>query len=391
MDKVTLIAPCHFGLEAVLKREILELGYEIEQVEDGRVTFCGDIAAVCRANIFLRTAERVLLKVGSFKAEDFDTLFERTRAIPWEDYVPADGKIWVAKASSIKSKLFSTVTIQSVMKKAIAKRLGEQYHLSVLPENGAAYPLRVFLMKDVVVIGLDTSGEPLHKRGYRQMTTKAPIEETLAAALIMLTPWKRDRILADPFCGSGTFAIEAAMMGAGIAPGINRAFLAEEWKQIVPRRAWYDAANEADALQGSLSGMEIYASDIDKNVLRLAQKNAQLAGVERCINFRCMPVKDFAPEGEYGFIITNPPYGQRLEDTETAKRILGEFAQRFGQLPTWSAYVISPLEDTEDVMGRRADKKRKVYNGMLKTNYYQFLGEKPKRENADGKGMGKRI
>lgn len=380
MNKVTLIAPCHFGLEAVLKREITDLGYEIEKVEDGRVTFNGDISAICRANIFLRTAERILLKVGEFRAADFDTLFERTYKIPWEDYIPADGKVWVAKASSIKSKLFSTVTIQSMMKKAIAKRLGERYHLNILPESGAAYPLRVFLMKDIVVVGLDTSGEPLHKRGYRQLTTKAPIEETLAAALIMLTPWKRDRILVDPFCGSGTFAIEAAMMGAGIAPGINREFAAESWKHLIPRKIWYEAANEAEALREELAGMEIYASDIDPKVLQLAQKNAQLAGVERYIHFRCMPVKALAPAGEYGFIITNPPYGQRLEDLESAKRIFGEFAVRFRQLPTWSAYVISPIEETEAIMGRSADRKRKVYNGMLKTNYYQFLGEKPKSE-----------
>lgn len=382
MNKVTLIAPCHFGLEAVLKREITDLGYEIEKVEDGRVSFSGDISAICRANMFLRTAERILLKVGAFEAADFDTLFEQTYAIPWEDYIPADGKVWVAKASSIKSKLFSTVTIQSMMKKAIAKRLGEKYHLNVLPENGAAYPLRVFLMKDMVVIGLDTSGEPLHKRGYRQLTTKAPIEETLAAALIMLTPWKRDRILVDPFCGSGTFAIEAAMMGAGIAPGINREFAAEDWKHLLARKEWYEAANEADALQEEFSSMEIYASDIDPKVLQLAKKNAQLAGVERYIHFRCMPVKALAPTGEYGFIVTNPPYGQRLEDIESAKRIFGEFAERFRQLPTWSAYVISPIEETEAIMGRSADRKRKVYNGMLKTNYYQFLGEKPKGEKT---------
>ncbi len=382
MDKVTLIAPCHFGLEAVLKQEIIALGYKIEKVEDGRITFSGDISAVCRANIFLRTAERILLKIGEFDAENFEALFEQTYAIPWENYIPWDGKVWVAKASSIKSKLYSTVTIQSMMKKAIAKRLCEKYHLSTLPETGASYPLRVFLMKDRLVIGLDASGEPLHKRGYRQLTSKAPIAENLAAALIMLTPWRRDRILVDPFCGSGTFAIEAAMMGAGIAPGINREFTAENWKQLIPRKLWYEAANEAYALQTDASGLEIYASDIDPKVLSLAKKNAQLAGVDRYIRFKCMPVKELAPGGDYGFIITNPPYGQRLEDEIRAKEIFAEFAQRFRLLPTWSAYVISPIEETESIMGRRADRKRKVYNGMLKTNFYYFLGDKPTDEQV---------
>jgi putative N6-adenine-specific DNA methylase len=378
VEQITLIAPCHFGLEAVLKREITELGYEIERVEDGRVSFKGDMAAICRANIFLRTAERVLLKVGAFKAETFEELFDATYALPWEEYIPADGRVWVTKASSVKSKLFATVTIQSMVKKAIAKRLCAHYHVNVLPETGADYPLRVFLMKDEAVIALDTSGEPLHKRGYRQMTTKAPIEETLAAALIMLTPWKADRILVDPFCGSGTFAIEAAMMGLGIAPGINREFDAEAWKNLIPRRAWYDAVNEAEELKKDISGLEIYASDIDPKVLQLAKKNAQMAEVDAYIHFKCAPVKALAPKGDYGFIITNPPYGQRLEDVETARSITAEFAAQFQKLPTWSAYMITPLEDTEAIMGRKADKKRKVYNGMLKTNYYQFLGEKPK-------------
>lgn len=305
MEQVTLVAPCHFGLEAVLKREITELGYEIDCVEDGRVSFRADMAAVCRANIFLRTAERVLLKVGAFKADSFDALFEGTYALPWEHYIPQDGHVWVTKASSVKSRLFATVTIQSIVKKAIAKRLCAHYHVNTLPETGAAYPLRVFLMKDMVVIGLDTSGEPLHKRGYRQLTTKAPIEETLAAALIMLTPWKQDRILVDPFCGSGTFAIEAAMMGAGIAPGINREFDAENWKNLIPRKAWYDAANEAMDMKKDIRKLEIYASDIDQRVLQLAKKNAQLADVGQFIHFQCAPVKELAPKGEYGFIITN--------------------------------------------------------------------------------------
>lgn len=243
MVRVELIAPCHFGLEAVLKREILDLGYEIAEVEDGRVTFYGDADAVCYANIFLRTAERILWKVGSFKAETFEELFENTRSLPWEDYIPRDGKFWVAKAASVKSKLFSPSDIQSIMKKAMVRRLQERYHAEWFQEDGASYPVRVFLMKDVVTIGIDTSGVSLHKRGYREMSGQAPIAETLAAALIMLTPWKRDRILVDPFCGSGTFPIEAAMMAADIAPGMNRSFTAEEWTNLIPRKTWYDVVD----------------------------------------------------------------------------------------------------------------------------------------------------
>lgn len=247
MDKLEWIAPCHFGLEAVLKREIQELGYEISQVEDGRVTFYGGIEAVCRANIFLRTAERILLKVGSFKAVSFDELFDRTKALPWEDYIPADGKFWVTKASSVKSRLFSPSDIQSIMKKAMVERLKSHYHIQWFAENGASYPVRVFLMKDIVTIGIDTSGQSLHKRGYRPAAGKAPISETLAAALIMLTPWRGDRILVDPFCGSGTFPIEAAMMAANIAPGMNRSFTAETWTNLIDRKYWYRAVDEAEA------------------------------------------------------------------------------------------------------------------------------------------------
>ena len=245
MNRIELVAPCHFGLEAVLKKEIQDLGYEIVQVEDGKVTFAGDENAICRANIFLRTAERVLLKVGKFKAVTFDQLFEEIKALPWENYIPADGKFWVAKASSVKSKLFSPSDIQSIVKKAIVERLKKIYSMEWFPETGAEYPIRISFMKDEALICLDTSGLSLHKRGYRTMVSKAPIKETLAAALIMLTPWKKDRILVDPFCGSGTFPIEAAMIAANIAPGMNRSFLAEKWTNFLPRKNWYESVDEA--------------------------------------------------------------------------------------------------------------------------------------------------
>ena len=241
MEKYDLIAPCHFGLEAQTKREVTDLGYEVTHVEDGKVTFAGDAEAVAYSNLFLRTTERILLQVGQFRAVTFDELFEATRAIPWERYIPKNGKFWVAKANSIKSRLFSPSDIQSIMKKAMVERLKEKYHCEWFSEDGADFPVRVTLMKDVVTVCLDTTGVSLHKRGYRKATVKAPITETLASALIMLTPWKGGRILADPFCGSGTFCIEAAMMAAHMAPGRNRTFLAEQWKDLIPETCWKNA------------------------------------------------------------------------------------------------------------------------------------------------------
>ena len=245
MKTYELVVPCHFGLEAVLKREIYDLGYEIDRVEDGRITFTGDEEAICRANIFLRTAERVLIQVGRFHAETFEELFQGIKALPWEDYIPENGKFWVKKASSIKSKLFSPSDIQSIAKKAMVERMKQQYHKEWFPEDGAPYPVRIFLLKDEVMVTLDTSGDSLHKRGYRTLTSKAPLTETLAASLLMLTPWRPDRILVDPFCGSGTFPIEAAMIAANIAPGMNREFTAEQWTNIIDRKVWYECVKEA--------------------------------------------------------------------------------------------------------------------------------------------------
>lgn len=380
MNKMEWIAPCHFGLESVLKREIQDLGYEISQVEDGRVTFYGETDAACRANIFLRTAERVLLKVGSFKAVTFDELFEKTKALPWEAYIPKDGKFWVAKASSVKSKLFSPSDIQSIMKKAMVERLKSKYRIQWFQEDGASYPLRVFLMKDIVTIGIDTSGDSLHKRGYRPAAGKAPISETLAAALIMLTPWRKDRILVDPFCGSGTFPIEAAMMAAKIAPGMNRSFTAETWTNLIGKKYWYEAIDEANDLIEDEIETDIQGYDIDGSVVRMARENAENAGVAHLIHFQERAVKDLRHPKKYGFIITNPPYGERLEDRETLPQIYREFGESFKGLDNWSAYMITSFEDAERYFGRKADKNRKIYNGMLKTYFYQFQGPKPPRQ-----------
>lgn len=384
-----LAVPCHFGLEAVLKKEILDLGYEIAVVEDGRVTFYGDAEALCRANVFLRTAERVLLKVARVRAVTFDELFEKVKALPWEDYLPSDAKFWVAKASSVKSRLFSPSDIQSIVKKAIVERLKTVYHMQWFPETGAEYPIRISFMKDEALICLDTSGLSLHKRGYRTMVSKAPIKETLAAALIMLTPWKKDRILVDPFCGSGTFPIEAAMMAANIAPGMNRSFTAEKWTNLVKRQLWYDAVDEAGDLVNTQIDTDIQGYDIDGEIIKAARRNAQAAKVEKLIHFQQRPLSALSHPKKYGFLISNPPYGERLEEKENLPQLYAQIGERFRALDSWSMYLITGYEDAEKYIGRKADKNRKIYNGMLKTYYYQFQGPKPpKMKRREGEPNG---
>lgn len=379
MQEMEFIAPCHFGLEAVLKREITDLGYEIVSVEDGRVTFRGGAEALVRANIFIRTAERIMLKVGSFQAVTFDELFEGTKALPWEEMIPKDGKFWVTKATTNKSKLFSGSDIQSIVKKAIVDRLKGIYHINWFEENGAEYPIRVFILKDVVTIALDTSGVSLHKRGYRQLVGKAPISETLAAALIMLTPWNKDRILVDPFCGSGTFPIEAAMIGANIAPGMNREFTAENWKNIVPKKVWYEAVTEAeDAILRDVK-MNIQGYDLDSGIVKCAMQNAREAGVDEHIHFQQRDMRDLSSPKKYGFIITNPPYGERLEDKADLPKLYKDIGATFDKLDTWSKFIITSYEDAEKYLGRKATKNRKIYNGMIKSYFYQYMGPKPPR------------
>lgn len=382
MEKFELIAPCHFGLEAVLKREIQNLGYEVSAVEDGKVTFWGDAGAIAYANVFLRTTERILLKVGQVRATTFEELFQATRALPWELYIPKNGRFWVTKANSVKSKLFSPSDIQSIMKKAMVERLKEKYHQEWFPEDGASYPVRVSFMKDVATIGIDTSGVSLHKRGYRQMTAKAPITETLAAALLMLTPWKKDRILVDPFCGSGTFAIEAAMMAANIAPGKSRKFLAEEWNNLIPAKCWYDAADEAQELENREIETDIQGYDIDGEVIKYARENARLAGVDHLIHFQQRPVKEMHHSKKYGFIITNPPYGERLEEKAALPQLYRELGEAWKELDSWSLYLITSYEDAQRYIGKQADKNRKIYNGMIKTYFYQYMGPKPPKRSG---------
>lgn len=380
MRTFDILVPCHFGLEAVLKREIYDLGYEITKVEDGRVTFEGDEEAICRANIFLRTAERVMIQVGRFKATTFEELFQGIKNLPWEEYIPEDGKFWVKKASSINSKLFSPSDIQSIAKKAMVERMKQKYHKEWFKEDGAAYPVRIFLLKDEVTVALDTSGDSLHKRGYRTMTSKAPLTETLAASLIMLTPWRKDRILVDPFCGSGTFPIEAAMIAANVAPGMNRDFTAEEWTNLIDRKLWYECVKEAEDMIDTTVKVDIQGYDIDGDVIKAARENAKRAGVEHMIHFQQRAVADLSHPKKYGFIITNPPYGERLEDKADLPELYTQIGQAYQRLDSWSMFLITSYIDTEKYIGRKADKNRKIYNGMLKTYFYQFLGPKPPKK-----------
>ena len=381
MKTYELVVPCHFGMEAVTKREIYDLGYEITRVEDGRITFEGDAEAICRANVFLRTAERVMLLVGRFKATTFEELFQGIKALPWEEYIPQDGKFWVKKASSIKSKLFSPSDIQSIAKKAMVERLKGVYKTDWFKEDGAAYPVRIFLLKDEVMVALDTSGDSLHKRGYRLQTSKAPITETLAAALIMLTPWRKDRILVDPFCGSGTFPIEAAMMAANIAPGMNREFTAEAWTNIIPKQLWYDTVQEAEDMVDKDIVGDIQGYDLDGEVVKAARENAKRAGVDHLIHFQQRDVAKMSHPKKYGFIITNPPYGERLEDKADLPELYTTIGEVYKNLDAWSMYMITSYADAERYVGKKADKNRKIYNGMIKTYFYQFMGPKPPKKD----------
>ncbi|MDR0949072.1 MAG: class I SAM-dependent RNA methyltransferase [Lachnospiraceae bacterium] len=382
MNTVEYIAPCHFGMEAVLKREIVQLGYEITQVNDGRVSFRGDRATLCRANIFLRTAERVLLKICEFEALTYEDLFQGTKAAQWEEYLPRDAKFWVAKAASVKSKLFAPSVIQSIVKKAIVDRLSSKYHIEQFPEDGDAYPIRVFLYKDHVTIALDTTGDSLHKRGYRKLAAPAPISENLAAAILQLTPWKGERPLVDPFCGSGTIPIEAAMLACHVAPGVMRHFTSESWQHIADVAQWRAAQQEAQDMEDFSVETDIQGYDMDENAIRIARENAHIAGVAQKIHFQRRPMEELSHHRKYGFVVTNPPYGERMTQTDLPQ-LYHTLGQRYQMLDSWSMYVISGYEAAERDIGRKADKNRKIYNGMIKTYLYQYLGPKPPKRHSE--------
>ena len=374
---LTLAAPCHFGLESVLKREIQNAGFLVDSVEDGRVAFRAKPEDIAKANICLRTAERILLVVGAFEARTFDELFEGVRALPLESFLPKNAKFWVAKASSVRSALFSPSDIQRIVKKAMAERLGRVYGLNWLPEDGASYPFRVSIRKDRVTIALDTTGDALHKRGYRVSPVIAPISETLAASLILLTPWKRGRILVDPFCGSGTIPIEAAMIAANIAPGLRRRFLSESWEGLLPRGAFAREREAAAAAILTNADSDIQGYDLDERAVRFSRDNARAAGVEGMIHFQRRDVRELSHPKKYGFILTNPPYGERIEEREHLPALYASLGEAYRRLDAWSLYVITSYEDAEKAIGAKATKNRKIYNGMLKTYFYEYQGPRP--------------
>ena len=381
MKNYTLVAPCFFGVEKMLAREIKNLGYEIVKTEDGRVTYKTDEYGIARSNMYLRCAERVHLKVAEFEARTFDELFEGTKRINWAKYIPFGAQFPISKASSIKSKLYSTPDIQSIVKKAVVESLKKSYlETGLLKEDKEKYPIYVFIHKDKVTLTIDTSGTALHKRGYRERANKAPIRETLAAAIMELVPWRPGRTLVDPMCGSGTLLIEAAMKGINMAPGMNREFISESWRTM-DKKIWWDVRREAYAKLDEDTQFKIYGYDIDEEALEIARENAEIAGVSDYIEFRYGDATEFSSDEEYGFIVTNPPYGERLEDTDTVKMLYKQLGYTFRKLKNWSYYLITSYEDFENEFGQEATKRRKLYNGMLKSNLYQYIGPKPPKKN----------
>ncbi|KAF0818748.1 MULTISPECIES: THUMP domain-containing class I SAM-dependent RNA methyltransferase [unclassified Cytobacillus] len=379
MSKYDLIATTAMGLEALAAKEVRDLGYECE-VENGRITFKGDEAAIVRSNLWLRTADRVRIKVGEFKATSFDELFEKTKSLPWERYMPENAEFPVS-GKSVKSKLFSVSDCQAIVKKAIVERMRTKYNKTGwLEENGPLFKIEVALHKDVALLTIDASGSGLHKRGYRAGQGEAPLKETLAAALVMLTNWNPDKAFADPFCGSGTIPIEAALIGQNIAPGFNREFISEGWSWI-PEKVWEDARNEAEDLANYDQPLDITGADIDHRMVKIAEENAFEAGLGDLINFKQMQVRDFTTTKEYGVIVGNPPYGERLGEKAAVQRMYAEMGRAFAPLDTWSIYILTSDEEFETHYGRKATKKRKLFNGFIRTDYYQYWGKRPPRNN----------
>ncbi|MGI6037991.1 MAG: THUMP domain-containing class I SAM-dependent RNA methyltransferase [Limnochordia bacterium] len=378
MSTIELIATTTFGLEAVVKRELLALGYKDLVVEDGKITFTGNVADIPRANLWLRSADRVLLKMGSFSARSFEELFEGTKALPWDEWITRDGKFTVI-GKSVKSQLFSVPDCQAIVKKAVVEKLKGKYKLEWFPETGPEYTIQVALLKDVATLTIDTSGVGLHKRGYRQSAGEAPLKETLAAALVQLSFWNKDRHLYDPFCGSGTIPIEAALIGLNIAPGLNRDFASQDWPQI-GKELWRAAKVEAFEAIDQDSFLRIVGADIDPKVIAIAKENGMEAGVAEHIDFRVQDVAKTKFQDPYGVVITNPPYGARLGDQRELRQLYSQMGLVFREDPTWSVYVLTADEEFEEHYGQRAQRKRKLYNGNIKVDYYQFIGPRPPKD-----------
>lgn len=378
MEEIQLIATATFGLEAVVKRELLNLGYKDLQVENGKVTFKAKEKDIPLANLWLRSADRVLLKMGEFKATSFEELFEKTKALPWDEWITEDGEFTV-EGKSIDSQLYSISDSQAIVKKAVVEKLRTKYDREWFEETGAKFTIEVSLLKDIATLTIDTSGVGLHKRGYRVDSVEAPLKETLAAALVQLSYWSKNRFLLDPFCGSGTIPIEAAMIGRNMAPGLNRNFASEEWPRV-KKEYWQKARREAWEVMDQETKLNIIASDIDRRATRAAKENAESIGIEEDIKFILKDFRDLQLYDKYGVIITNPPYGERIGEREEIHQLYGDMGEIFKELDTYSIYVLTSNEDFERLYGERANRKRKLYNGRIKVDYYQYYGPRPPRD-----------
>ncbi|WDV45573.1 class I SAM-dependent RNA methyltransferase [Clostridiaceae bacterium M8S5] len=375
MSNIELIATSSFGLEAVVKRELLNLGFENPKVENGKITYKSDEEGIAKSNLWLRSADRVLLKLGEFRAESFEELFQGTKSLPWEDWITEDGE-FIVNGKSVKSKLFSISDCQAIVKKAIVERLKIKYKTDWFKETGAKFTVQVSILKDIATLTIDTSGVGLHKRGYRQDSVEAPIKETLAAAMLQLSYWNKDRVLLDPFCGSGTIPIEAALIGKNIAPGLNREFVSMDWPRVgkdIYKKVRVEAYKGID----TEAKLKIFASDIDKDAINLAKENSIEAGVDDCINFKAISLRPINIKDKFGVIVCNPPYGERLGQRQEIMKLYRKMGSFFGELKTWSKYIITSEKEFEKAYGKKADKKRKLFNGRLEVNYYQYFGPRP--------------
>lgn len=379
MSEIKLIATTTFGLESVAKRELMKLGYNDTQVENGKVTFAATEEDIPVANLWMRTAERILLQMGQFKALTFDELFEKTKALPWEEWIPEDGNFLI-EGKSIDSKLFSISDCQRIVEKAVVERLKTKYkNVDWFSKSGAKFTIEVGMLKDIATLTMDTSGEGLHKRGYRDRAGDAPLKETLAAAMVLLSFWNKDRPLLDPFCGSGTIPIEAAMIGKNMAPGLDRKFASEEWPRV-KKEYWVKARQDAFKAINNDVKLNIMGCDIDKRSILRARDNAANIGLEDDISFFIKDMRDVDLNEDYGVVISNPPYGERMGEREEIHQLYKDLGAKLKELETWSTYIITSEDEFETLFGKRADKKRKLYNGRIKVDYYQYYGPRPPRK-----------
>lgn len=379
--KIELIATSTFGLESVVAQEVKNLGYEDVSVENGKITYTSDLAGIPRSNLWLRSADRIKWKIAEFNAYSFDELFEKTKELPWGEIMPQNAHFPVT-GKSIKSQLFSVSDCQAIVKKSIVEKMKMKYKMEWFPEDGADYTIEVALLKDVVTLTIDTSGSGLHKRGYRRLHNEAPMKETMAAGLILLSRWKPDLPLIDPFCGSGTIPIEAALIGRNIAPGLNRSFASQTWSNI-PQSLWGDAIEEALDLANHDQPLSITGSDIDKETIELSKHNAGEAEVDDAISFKHKDLTQLETNEKYGYIICNPPYGERLGEEREVEQLYQRMGRVFGKLNTWSTYVFTAHEGFENIYGKKASKKRKLYSGNIRCDFYQFFGPRPPRNSEN--------